>query len=232
MHLFVATGMKCRFAHGSSELRPVSRHPKYKTQPCKTFREQGHCPYGPRCLFIHEDPLDTSPSPGTGSGPPSGPPSGPVSPSSLAHQLNSLALRGDSGDVPGRIREPSAPNSRKTSRGAGTFTGGSGSRSHGSASPLSAGSRQGSGGNLSGLLVGAVPFQPSGLASAPPVAETSYLLARSASSDSMYVPPEDSRSSTASNNSDDGGKRGRRLQFFEVISPEVASAETTGETGE
>ena len=86
-------GPKCRFAHGSFELRPVARHPKcdllarhtlhgvavsfffpfffvffffffllllslfarYKTQHCKTFREQGHCPYGARCKFIHSD---------------------------------------------------------------------------------------------------------------------------------------------------------------------------------
>lgn len=33
-------GLKCRFAHGQRELRPVTRHPKYKTQLCKTFSEQ------------------------------------------------------------------------------------------------------------------------------------------------------------------------------------------------
>lgn len=46
-------GLKCQFAHGQSELRPVSRHPKYKTEICKTFHTQGTCPYGTRCRFIH-----------------------------------------------------------------------------------------------------------------------------------------------------------------------------------
>ena len=30
---------KCQFAHSPAELRPVPRHPKYKTQLCKTFLE-------------------------------------------------------------------------------------------------------------------------------------------------------------------------------------------------
>lgn len=30
---------KCQFAHSQGELRPVPRHPKYKTQLCKTFLE-------------------------------------------------------------------------------------------------------------------------------------------------------------------------------------------------
>src|SRR5271154_6942337 len=30
---------KCQFAHSLAELRPVPRHPKYKTQLCKTFLE-------------------------------------------------------------------------------------------------------------------------------------------------------------------------------------------------
>ncbi|KAJ3204715.1 hypothetical protein HDU82_005645 [Entophlyctis luteolus] len=46
-------GTKCQFAHSREELRMVDRHPKYKTQVCKTFCETGDCPYGRRCCFIH-----------------------------------------------------------------------------------------------------------------------------------------------------------------------------------
>lgn len=31
-----------------------NRHPKYKTDFCKTFHSKGFCPYGPRCHFIHD----------------------------------------------------------------------------------------------------------------------------------------------------------------------------------
>ncbi len=31
----------------------VTRHPKYKTQLCRTFHSLGVCPYGRRCHFIH-----------------------------------------------------------------------------------------------------------------------------------------------------------------------------------
>jgi hypothetical protein len=48
--------LKCQFAHGRSELRPVTRHPKYKTEVCKTFHTIGTCPYGKRCRFIHTEP--------------------------------------------------------------------------------------------------------------------------------------------------------------------------------
>ena len=47
-------GLKCRFAHGMIELRPIARHKKYKTERCKNYEETGICPYGPRCRFIHE----------------------------------------------------------------------------------------------------------------------------------------------------------------------------------
>jgi len=30
------------------------RHPKYKTEYCRTFHTTGYCPYGPRCHFIHD----------------------------------------------------------------------------------------------------------------------------------------------------------------------------------
>lgn len=56
-------GLKCQFAHGASELRPVSRHPKYKTEICKTFHTQGTCPYGTRCRFIHIRGSRTTPTP-------------------------------------------------------------------------------------------------------------------------------------------------------------------------
>jgi len=47
-------GDKCQFAHGYNDLKDVNRHPKYKTDYCKTFHSKGFCPYGPRCHFIHE----------------------------------------------------------------------------------------------------------------------------------------------------------------------------------
>lgn len=47
--------VKCQFAHGQSELRQIIRHPKYKTTKCKSYWGSGHCPYGNRCRFIHED---------------------------------------------------------------------------------------------------------------------------------------------------------------------------------
>jgi hypothetical protein len=34
-------------------LRQVERHPKYKTQKCRTFHQTGSCPYGARCTFRH-----------------------------------------------------------------------------------------------------------------------------------------------------------------------------------
>lgn len=52
---FCRYGLKCRFAHGAHELRPIVRHKKYKTERCKNYMETGVCPYGPRCRFIHDD---------------------------------------------------------------------------------------------------------------------------------------------------------------------------------
>ena len=68
-------GDKCQFSHGIKELRILTRHPKYKTEYCRTFHTSkrsfahrcafcyscrgflfaaGYCPYGPRCHFIHD----------------------------------------------------------------------------------------------------------------------------------------------------------------------------------
>ncbi|XP_055493223.1 mRNA decay activator protein ZFP36-like [Leucoraja erinacea] len=44
---------KCQFAHGLAELRSLSRHPKYKSELCRTLYTTGFCPYGTRCHFIH-----------------------------------------------------------------------------------------------------------------------------------------------------------------------------------
>jgi len=46
-------GVKCQFAHGVGELRSVDRHPRYKTQLCRTYHTLGFCTYGQRCHFIH-----------------------------------------------------------------------------------------------------------------------------------------------------------------------------------
>lgn len=46
-------GSKCQFAHGDAELRPVRRHPRYKTKLCRNFLATGSCPYDARCRFIH-----------------------------------------------------------------------------------------------------------------------------------------------------------------------------------
>lgn len=50
-------GGKCQFAHGEAELRPVRRHPRYKTKLCRNFLATGSCPYDTRCRFIHA-PVD------------------------------------------------------------------------------------------------------------------------------------------------------------------------------
>nr|CAB3496175.1 unnamed protein product [Digitaria exilis] len=47
---------KCRFAHGMEELRPVIRHPRYKTLACQLFAAASGCPYGHRCHFRHSLP--------------------------------------------------------------------------------------------------------------------------------------------------------------------------------
>uniref|UniRef100_A0A672Z5M9 mRNA decay activator protein ZFP36 n=1 Tax=Sphaeramia orbicularis TaxID=375764 RepID=A0A672Z5M9_9TELE len=56
----ISSQSKCQFAHGEDELRGLYRHPKYKTEPCRTFYNFGYCPYGSRCHFIHEEKIMTS----------------------------------------------------------------------------------------------------------------------------------------------------------------------------
>src|SRR5690554_4488073 len=46
-------GDNCQFAHSVKELNQVHRHPRYKTQLCKSFQSQGFCKYNDRCTFIH-----------------------------------------------------------------------------------------------------------------------------------------------------------------------------------
>ena len=36
-----------------NNLRPPSRHPRYKTRLCKSFHSTGFCSYGNRCIFVH-----------------------------------------------------------------------------------------------------------------------------------------------------------------------------------
>jgi hypothetical protein len=46
---------KCKFAHGSQELRKDQQfNSKYKTKECGVFLEGGCCMYGQRCNFIHQ----------------------------------------------------------------------------------------------------------------------------------------------------------------------------------
>ncbi|KAI8340828.1 hypothetical protein BC941DRAFT_467996 [Chlamydoabsidia padenii] len=47
-------GKKCRYAHGITELRKISRHNRYKTKICRAYHVEGTCHYGNRCTFIHD----------------------------------------------------------------------------------------------------------------------------------------------------------------------------------
>ncbi|KAJ8663102.1 hypothetical protein O0I10_001279 [Lichtheimia ornata] len=50
-------GKKCRYAHGSTELRNAPRHSRYKTEICRAYHFEGACPYGIRCTYIHDMPF-------------------------------------------------------------------------------------------------------------------------------------------------------------------------------
>lgn len=55
-------GDHCQFAHGIAELRPVIRHPRYKTDVCRMVLAGIVCPYGHRCHFRHSiTPADLIP---------------------------------------------------------------------------------------------------------------------------------------------------------------------------
>jgi len=48
-------GKKCKFAHGSQELRKNDQvNSKYKTKECGSFKIDMFCMYGDRCNFIHD----------------------------------------------------------------------------------------------------------------------------------------------------------------------------------
>ena len=46
-------GDHCQFAQGITELRPVIRPPRYKTELCRMVLAGDTCPYGHRCHFRH-----------------------------------------------------------------------------------------------------------------------------------------------------------------------------------
>ncbi|KAJ1903789.1 hypothetical protein IWQ60_012537, partial [Tieghemiomyces parasiticus] len=47
---------KCTFAHSDAELKPRQLPANYKSRHCNKYDfGQGHCPYGAKCNFIHED---------------------------------------------------------------------------------------------------------------------------------------------------------------------------------
>jgi hypothetical protein len=59
---FCKYGENCNFAHGFTEKQEKDLHNKHKTTLCKGFHEDnGNCPYGVRCSFIHtKKPLSYS----------------------------------------------------------------------------------------------------------------------------------------------------------------------------
>ena len=47
---------KCAFAHGNVDIRIKNFvATNYKTKKCKQFFENGYCPYGSRCQFLHNE---------------------------------------------------------------------------------------------------------------------------------------------------------------------------------
>lgn len=56
-HGFCPYEKRCKFAHGSQELRRNDElNSKYKTKECGSFKKQQFCIYGDRCNFIHVAP--------------------------------------------------------------------------------------------------------------------------------------------------------------------------------
>lgn len=47
-------GEECSYAHSKKELRQVKPDKRRKTRPCMYFFQDGYCPFGPACHFLHE----------------------------------------------------------------------------------------------------------------------------------------------------------------------------------
>lgn len=48
--------LQCAFAHGLEEIKlKTNINPNYKTKKCIQFYENGYCPYGIRCQFLHKE---------------------------------------------------------------------------------------------------------------------------------------------------------------------------------
>ncbi|KAK9935395.1 hypothetical protein M0R45_022498 [Rubus argutus] len=52
-HGYCLYGDHCVFAHGEQELRPVTRHARYKTKLCYNVLASGSCRFGHQCHFRH-----------------------------------------------------------------------------------------------------------------------------------------------------------------------------------
>lgn len=113
-------GLKCRFAHGQADIRPLARHKKYKTELCKTYAKSGFCPYGARCRFVHEESeretsrtaspathgVDSSPFVASAAGDPSPAMSPFVAPSPSPNLSSTLALTPASESTPPIVLPP------------------------------------------------------------------------------------------------------------------------------
>lgn len=91
---FCKYGAKCQFAHGDVELRPVRRHPRYKTKLCRNFVTTGKCPYDSRCRFIHASDLPYAQAVAAGAGQAPGVPITGASASALAHHAQAQLRQG------------------------------------------------------------------------------------------------------------------------------------------
>ena len=64
---FCPYGVKCKFAHGSQELRQNNGiNGKYKTKECTAYFRSFHCKYGERCNFLHTQKRDHEEKDGKG----------------------------------------------------------------------------------------------------------------------------------------------------------------------
>eukprot|EP00887_Chlorella_sp_A99_P007475 scaffold2.g7475.t1 len=99
-------GAKCQFAHGREEMRPVQRHPKYKTEVCRTFAATGICPYGMRCRFIHSAGGTAAPKVGCAA---AAGPAAPAASSALDSVLGQAGFSTPPPTPPAPARFPSPP---------------------------------------------------------------------------------------------------------------------------